>query len=124
VNGRARFCGECLPPAAEIGRKEWDRRYRALRRKATDATAVAGGHVAEFARSMAALELGPEHGALIKYAEGLARQLDDRPTIQVGREYRLALALLLDSPSVDEETREEMAERAEFMRMVSTPTRG
>jgi hypothetical protein len=59
--------------------------------------------------------------ALVLYAEHLARQLDERPTLQVGREYRLTLALLLELGQVAEETAEEIAAHASFLRAVSTP---
>jgi len=47
-------------------------------------------------RALEAMDLGPEHAALVAYCEGMAAQLDHDPTNgALWREYRPALVLLM-----------------------------
>jgi hypothetical protein len=120
-----RWCAVCLPPRAVIGDQEWRRRYARLRRAAAfrPAPGSARGHLDAFHRTLEAVEPGAGSDALVAYGESLARVLDDRPTAAVGREYRLTVALLFDL-GVEPEDPDEVAARAELVRLLSTPTGG
>jgi hypothetical protein len=123
VTGRRSWCETCLPSAAVIGQKAWRRTYKQLRREAEDALAAPtgpGAHLQAFTTSVAALGTGPQHAAVIEYGRGLARQLDERPTATVGREYRLCWALLLAAVPEEDEYDEE---QSEFLRKMRTAVR-
>jgi hypothetical protein len=63
------------------------------------------------------LELGPEHGALVAYCEGLAEQIDKHPDrASLWREYRPAVEALLVAGEVDEDDGQ-----ATFLQLVRTP---
>ena len=119
VVGR-RFCAECLPPVATLGRTEWQRRYRKL--VAEDAPdTVQGRHQAACQEALQALSPGPELRAVAELAESHAARLDEKPTTGVATEYRQVWALLLGSVDRDEEDTQSLLEEAEFMRRISTP---
>lgn len=69
-------------------------------------------------KAIESMKLGPEHGALIAYCEGLAEVIDEHPErATLWREYRPAIEMLLASGEVDEEDDGQAA----LLRLVSTP---
>lgn len=73
--------------------------------------------VEALAKTVAALNLRPEHEALRAYCEGLATALDEFPQrATLWREYRPALELLLVAGEVAEDDGQ-----AAFLRLVSAP---
>ncbi len=75
--------------------------------------------VEALAESVAALNLKPEHRALVAYCEGIADALDAHPDrASLWREYRPALEILLVVGEVGESDGQ-----AAFLELVSTPVR-